>query len=184
VADNDETDPLAAIVKALKPLKSEDRLRTVRAAMLYLDETWNAEHRSGPVSPDQPAATGGYSQKGNKWVKDNEISGEALERVFHFNDDGSFEVVSVPGRSKRDKAQNAYILTGVGALLTTGNPSFADASARGFCEQRGCYDSPNHAGTIKKCDGLIGGKKKGYTVTSVGLKTGAELVKQLAAGSK
>jgi hypothetical protein len=63
---------------------------------------------------------------------------------------------------------------------------FENAMARGFCEKIGCYDQANHAVHLKKNKGgeFSGDKNKGYTLTSVGMKRGAALVKELAGAAK
>jgi hypothetical protein len=105
--------------------------------------------------------------------------------VFHFNDDGTFDIHDAPGKSKKEKTLNTYILTGVGKYLTTKTRDFDDSMARGFCESIGCYDPANHASHLKnKGSEFSGDKNKGYSLTNVGVKRGAALVKELAGAVK
>jgi hypothetical protein len=67
----------------------------------------------------------------------------------------------------------------------TGDRGFQDSSARSLCEILGCYDGPNHAKYLKaKGADFSGDKTKGYSLTKVGEKRAAELVKELAGAAK
>ena len=91
----------------------------------------------------------------------------------------------MPGRSKKEKTLNAYILTGLGRFLTKNDRVFDDALARGFCETIGCYDPANHAAHLKdKGPEFTGDKSRGYSVTNLGIKRGAALVKEHAGAAK
>lgn len=181
---NATTAALTTVIEALKPLGSEDRHRTVDAAMTFLGETAKvapARRKAGTTGASEDAGDGSYPAAVGKWMEKYEISGEELDQVFHFKDDGSFEIHDVPGRSKKEKTLNTYILTGVGQFLTTNERAFDDSTARAFCERMACYDPANHAVHLKrKHPEFSGDKKKGYSLTNVGVKRGAELVKELA----
>jgi hypothetical protein len=113
------------------------------------------------------------------------VSPEELDQVFHFKGDGIFDIHDAPGKSKKEKTLNTYILTGVGRFLITNNREFDDQTVRGFCETIGCYDRANHAAYMKaKGPEFSGDKKKGYSLTNVGVKRGATLVKEVAATAK
>ena len=98
----------------------------------------------------------------------------------------TFDIHDVPGKSKKEKTLNTYILTGLGTFLATSQKDFDDAVAREFCQTIGCYDNANHAAHLKDFKGseLTGNKNKGYTITKPGIKKGAALVKELAGGMK
>ncbi|MCC8984791.1 hypothetical protein [Bradyrhizobium acaciae] len=117
-------------------------------------------------------------------MKQNEVSAEQLDRVFHFNEDATFDLLHAPGKTKKDQTVNAYILTGLGKYLAANDRSFDDATARSFCETIGCFDPTNHATNLKKNKGgeFTGDKTKGYSLTNVGVKRGAALVKEVAGG--
>jgi len=127
---------------------------------------------------------GDYSPHITKWMKQNDVSSEELDRVFHFDGD-TFDLLHAPGKSKKEQTTNTYILTGLGKYLAANDRSFDDATARGFCETIGCFDSTNHATYVKKNKGEYSGDKtKGYSLTNVGVKRGAALVKEVAGGAK
>lgn len=184
MADTDNA--LMTIIKTLTPLSSEERRRAVDAALVYLGETGRPEtldSRSREAVTETGDNDGGYPATAVKWMRQNAISSERLDKVFHFQDDG-FDIHDVPGKSKRERTLNAYILTGVGTYLAKGDKAFDDSLARGFCETIGCYDPANHAKYIKeKGAEFSGDKKKGYTLTNVGIRRGAELVRELADAS-
>lgn len=72
------------------------------------------------------------------------------------------------------------MLVGIAKLLSSGDPSFDDKSARALCETSGCYDSANHAASLRdKGNEFTGTKDKGWTLTTPGLKRGAILIKEL-----
>jgi hypothetical protein len=105
-----------------------------------------------------------------------------LDHAFHFNGDGTFAIHNVPGKSRREQTLNVYVLTGLGQFLRSGDRAFDNAMARGFCEKLGCYDPNNHSKflTGNRISEFTGDKSKGYTLTNVGMKRGAALVKELA----
>jgi biotin operon repressor len=117
-------------------------------------------------------------------MQQNGISTEELDQVFQFKADG-FEIHNVPGTSKKEKTQNAYVLTGLGTFLTKNDRTFTDAMARDFCKTIGCFDPPNHAKYLKeKGSEFSGDKSRGYLLSNVGVKRGAMIVRELAAKPK
>lgn len=179
-------DAVKAVVDALKPLQSDERHRTVQAALLLLGEnlTEQTNHAAGGATKtqddgDEQGAEGSYTQTARKWMKQHGVSADELDQVFEFNEDGTFHIHDVPGKSKRERTLNAYTLTGLGTYLQTNNKAFTDAAARSVCGEIGCYDANNHATFLGGKRPEFGGtKKKGYTLTPAGMKRGADLVKQ------
>lgn len=193
--DANGSDPLIAVVNALKPLKSDERLRTVEAALHYLGEApLNAadthspgeNNRNGGNAAETPAHVADYPAQVQPWLKQHDVSTDELDQVFHFADDGTFAIHDVPGSSAKEKSLNVYILTGLGTFLATGKRAFADDAARQYCQTLGCYDAANHATHLKNFKGaeFTGDKKKGFSITNPGIKKGAALVKELAAETK
>lgn len=178
---------LTQMIKILEPLKPEDRRRTVTAVMTFLGEPPEPISVSGApaerktVTSSADAIEGSYSAAASRWLEQNGISPQQLDHVFHFNGDGSFDIHDAPGKSMREKTLNAYILTGIGKFLTSNDRTFDDSVVRNFCTKLGCYDPPNHGRYLKeKGPEFSGDKSKGYTLTNIGLKRGAALVKELA----
>jgi hypothetical protein len=180
------TDALTAIVKVLTPLNSDERRRTVDAAMMFLEGTSPIGQSKGRVSDDAgQTSVEGMSANTRAWMKQNVVNQDELDAVFNFNADGTFEIINTPGKSKKEKSINAYVLTGLGKYLATGERGFDDATARDACERNSCYDAANHATYLKDRDGeFTGDKAKGYSMTYPGLKRAAVLVKEVAGTAK
>lgn len=180
-------DAMTKIVEILTPLSFEDRTRAIRAAMTLLgDERPSAVPNTAITDAlDQShGELGTLPPRAQTWMKQNGISVPELEQVFHIAE-GVVEVIAahMPGRNKKEQTYNAYILTGLGQLLLTGNPSFQDKPARALCESSGCYDSANHSAHIKdRGNEFTGSKEKGWILTAPGLKRAAALVKELGQG--
>lgn len=180
------TTALNAIITALTPLTSDQRRRTVDAAMLFLGEKTTAEQIEPRPTPGDGDAVDyeGLPPQATKWMKQHGVSAEELERAFHFNGDGTFDIHDVPGKSKKERTLNTYVLTGLGKFLSTSDRAFDDSAAREFCEKVGCYDPANHSVHIKaKGAEFSGDKAKGFTLTTVGIKRGAAIVKELASSA-
>jgi hypothetical protein len=183
---------LTQMISILERLKPEDRRRTVAAAMLFLGEpTAPISVRTAPAGPETANAAAGigdgsYSVAVSRWMDQYGISPGELDRVFHIGDDGTFDIHDVPGRSKKEQTLNTYILTGLGKWLASNDRTFDDATVRHFCEKIGCYDQANHAAHLKnhRSGEFSGDKNKGYTLTNVGLKRGAALVKELVGAAE
>ncbi|HLL27686.1 MAG TPA: hypothetical protein VKT73_08550 [Xanthobacteraceae bacterium] len=177
--ENKTAAALTTIIGVLTPLSSEERRRTVNAAMTFL-----GEDTDGPGDPHKPGKPGADEQgqpNVAKWMKQYGVNREELEHAFQFKDDGSFEVLDVPGKSKRERTANTYILCGLGKFLATNQRNFDDAYARALCDTFGCYDQANHSAILQgHRTEFTGDKTKGYTMTPQGLKRGAALVKELA----
>jgi hypothetical protein len=187
MSDTEPADALTQMIKILTPLKPEDRRRTVAAAMLFLGEPAEPISVGGtPAGREKMTAAGAddgsYPAGASRWMEQYDVSPEELDRVFHFKGDGTFEIHDVPGKSKKEQTLNTYILTGVGKALVSNDRTFDDAMARGFCERIGCYDKANHATHLKNYKGgeFSGDKSRGYSLTNIGLKRGAALVKEMA----
>jgi hypothetical protein len=183
---------LTAIIAELTPLSSEERHRTINAAMMFLGETTASKRKpaaGGDMAEehhdDDAGADSHHSAHRSKWMKQNGISAEGLDHVFHFNSDGSFDLLNAPGKWKKEQTLNTYILTGLGRFLASGTDrSFDDATARQFCEKIGCYDQANHATHLKnRGTEFTGDKNKGYIITNHGMKRAAALVKEVVGAS-
>lgn len=187
-ADDDSSGALTAVIRVLRPLSSEDRHRTVGAAMVFLGETATLKFVGGDAGATGVGAgdTGGdYAPAAIKWMEQNQISAEELDMVFQFKGDGTFEIHDAPGKSKKEKTLNTYVLTGLGAYIVKGGRNFTDSMARAYCETLGCLDRPNHATYLKeKGNEFSGDKTNGYALSNPGVRRGATLVKELASRAK
>lgn len=180
------TEIVTEIVDLLTPIDSAERTRVIQASMTLLGETYSMGRSR--ASMDAADGEGGDEDapttlppRARTWMKQNGVSVEDLQQVFHL-EDGSADVIAadLPGKNKKEKTYNAYILTGLSKLLSTGTPRFDDKAARALCVSSGCYDPANHAVHIKeRGNEFTGSKEKDWTLTAPGLTRAAALVKEL-----
>lgn len=183
--EKEATAALSTIIGALTPLNSDERHRIVGAAMMFLGEKpvqlkGGKADEGGEVDGEQS-----HSAAIQKWMKQNSVSGAQLEQVFHFGENGAFDIFDTSGTTKKERMLNTYVLTGLAKYLATGDRGFDDATARKYCEQFGCYDQGNFAVYMRdRGADFTGDKARGYTLTNVGIKRGATLVKEMAGDAK
>jgi hypothetical protein len=171
------SDIVGKIVDLLTPLSSEERRRVVSASLTLLGEATNAS----AATETEDGGTITTSGKAKAWQNQNKITANHLGQVFHC-EDGKVEVIvgEMPGKNKKEKTLNAYVLAGIAQLLISGEAKFTDKDARALCSSAGCYDAPNHAATLKaKGNWFTGTKEKGWVLTAPGLKHAATLVRNL-----
>jgi hypothetical protein len=188
MSEPSETDALTAIVKALHPLSPDQRKRAVRAAMLFLQEDSPGPKETYTDSAAKESVDNEVNlpPESVSWLRKNKLTIDDLLQVFHFQKDGTFEILDAPGKSKKEQTIHTYILTGLGCFLAKRVREFDDELARKFCSRVGCYDRPNHSTYLKEGKGsnLSGDKSKGYTITSPGLNKSVELVRQVAGNQR
>jgi hypothetical protein len=178
-------DEMTKVVQILTPLSSEDRARLISAAFAILgDEVPNVVSKNVALKVGADAEgsdpLGDLPVRARAWMKQANISAAELQEVFHLSEGSAEMITAVPGKNKKEQTYNAYILTGVGQLLLTGNATFSDKAARALCESSGCYDNANHSASIRdRGNEFTGSKEKGWTLTAPGLKRAAEIVKEL-----
>jgi hypothetical protein len=184
----DKNVPLNAmtkVVEILAPLSSEDRARVVGAALALLgDIQVKAPLQSLDDQLTDESDLGVVAPRTKHWMGQNGISVAEVQQVFHVTDGKAEVIAALPGRNKKEQTYSAYVLTGLGQFLVTGNAAFTDKAARSLCEASGCYDSANHAAYLKdRGSEFTGSKEKGWTLTVPGLKRGADLLKELSSSS-
>jgi hypothetical protein len=172
---------IEGLVRILGPLETDERQRVLQGALVVLGER---PVGSGVERPDNSGelAEGGLSPRARMWMRQNGLSSAELEQVFHI-ENGQAEIIvsDIPGKDKREKTRNAYVLTGVANLLSQGAPTFMDEAARALCVSAGCFDRGNHAKAIKDKGNLFSGSKEsGWAVTAPGLKHAANLIRGLS----
>jgi hypothetical protein len=175
------TEVVSLIVSALEPFTSDERHRAVSASLTLLGEGAFQAGKSATENSKSGEDTSQLPTRAQSWMKQNKLSIDQLQQIFHWADDG-VEVIagSVPGKNNREKVRSAYVLWGVASLLSIGVANFDDKSARAVCEKLGIYDQTNHMKYMKGGNEFTGSKDKGWTLTSPGLKHGADLVASLS----
>ncbi len=183
------TEIVSEIVELLTPIDSAERARVIQASLTLLGEVLPPGQSrggadGGSAAGDEADATFTAPARARTWMKQNGVTPAELQQIFHL-ENGSAEVIAgeIPGKNKKEKTYNAYILAGLSKLLSVGNPTFEDKTARDLCDSFGCYDKANHSVTMKdKGNFLSGNKEKDWTVTAPGLIRGAALVKEMTKG--
>jgi len=179
---NNPTEVLVKLVELLQSLSSEERHRAVSAAMTYLgDSSLERKHTAG-YEAEETDASNGLNQRAKNWIKQNNLTPDAVNEVFHLVD-GHAEIIAsdVPGTGSKGKTLNVYVLTGIARFLETGTPAFDDKSARENCANLGCFNQANHAAYLSsKGNEISGSKDNGWTLTAPGLKHGASLISEIA----
>lgn len=174
------TEVTIKIVELLEPFESQERHRIVQASLTLLGDAFVAP-KPQVLSSDEAVQETNVSSQARIWMKQNQVSDDELQLVFHITE-GKTDVIAseVPGKDLKAKSINAYILQGLASFLTSGIAKFDDKAARALCTRYGCYSAANHAVYMKSMGNrLTGSKDTGWTLTSPGLKYGAELVKGL-----
>jgi hypothetical protein len=170
------------IVGELSPLSSEDRHRVIQASMTLLGEK-AAEVDNSPGDIDEAVSdeVNHLPVRAQNWVRQNSLTTDQLQQVFHF-ESGTVELIAadLPGKSNKERVRNAYLLTGIRALLCTGEAKFEDRVARMLCDLHGAYDQTNHSKALKGRNEFTGSRDKGWTLTAPGLKDGAILIKEIS----
>jgi hypothetical protein len=169
------------IVSLLESLSSEDRHKAINGALVLLGESQHSNFggSGGSGGPGAPELDGLHA-KGSGWMKQHGLTAAQIERAFDITREGITVIADPPGKDKKEKTRNAYVLQGMSKYLFSGDSAFDDKSARQLCADLGCYDDKNHATYMKdKGNVLAGSKATGWKLTAPGLKHAADLVKEL-----
>ena len=153
----------------------------VHAAFTLLGDVPIKEATSVPPQSEDSEMPETLPARAKVWAKQNGILREQLDAVFQIEGE-KVEVIAsdVLGSNNKDKTHNAYVITGIAALLSKGEPKFDDDAARTLCKTLGCYNDANHLAYMRdKGNELSGSKERGWTLTAPGLKRGATIVKEL-----
>jgi hypothetical protein len=172
------TQAVTSIVKELSEFTSDERHRIVQASLMLLGEA-SVPQRTSTGADGEEAEDNGLPAKARSWMKQHNLTLEQLNQVFHFGDNGIDIIASIPGATKKQQVQNAYVLLGVARLLASGETKFDDMSARELCESGGFFDHTNHMKAMKGSE-FTGSREKGWVLTAPGLKHGASLVVELS----
>jgi len=170
----------------LEPIGSDERQRVVSSVMTLLGEVatpkGNRPAQNGDDDHADEATIPGLGTAAKRWMKQNDLTAEMLEPIFH-HEDGKVQVIAaeVPGGGKKGQTTNCYLLEGARCLLETDAPRFTDADAVDLCKSLGCHDKANHAANRKSLGNIVTGTKAtGFTLPAPGLKAAAALIKEMA----
>ncbi len=179
-----------AVFSELSKLEGEDRKRALLGALAMLGEPvptgagggGGAGAGGGGGAQDHAPDTSDLPPKAKLWMRQHGVTADQIGHVFH-NEGGTFELIaaSIPGSGKAKQMMSVYLLKGIAALLSTGEPKIVDKEARAAAENHGCYDQPNHSNNFKqnRQNYLGGSKESGWTLTGPGHKAAADLIKSM-----
>ncbi len=165
------------LVEILSPLAAEERDRAILAMMSIFGQT-------APDSRPVRAASlvhNAISPKASAWLRRNNVTLGELENIFSIDESGVAIIASaMPGRGKREQTVQAYLMCGLCAFLSSGEPQFSDEAARKLCEDFGCLDRANHTKIYGQFGNRItGSRETAWKLTTPGLIGSAEVVKAL-----
>ncbi len=180
------TDVLVKIVALLEPLTPEERQRVIKAAFMLMGDTevLGSDKGSAGSGTEEDTFTEGLNlePRVKNWMKQNNLTLDALQQVFHFGEGGKIEIIAneIPGKSEREKTHSAYILVGISNFIESGQLIFDDKIARNLCENLGCLNKGNHASYLKAIGNVLtGSKEKGWTLTAPGMKQAVIILKEM-----
>jgi hypothetical protein len=169
------TAAVSRIVDELAGFSPEERQRIVRASLTLLGDS--SEKASTQIEEDSGDTQ--FPAKARMWMKRSGVTAEQIAHVFHRDGDDMRVIATIPGSTNREQVMNAYVLSGIAKLLSSGEPKFDDKSARALCESGGFFDSTNHMKHMKNRE-FVGSRDKGWVLTTPGLERGATLVSEIA----
>ena len=179
-----DTDIVKQMHDILHPLESEDRMRIVASVMVLLGESAPVCGVGGPGPQVAQGSGGEYNPQANRWVTQNSLSMDELEKVIHVDQD-TVELIAgkVPGSSKKEITVRGYLLVGVKNLLASGVADAPEAEVVAFLKNLGQYGETNHS-TYRKAltNRVTGNKDSGFKLTAVGHREAAALIKLMAEG--
>lgn len=123
----------------------------------------------------------GISSVGHKWMKRNGIQAEQLGTIFSLGlDEIDLVAKKVPGKSIRERMKNVFLLKGIASYLGSGAARFTHDQVKEVCQHYDAWDGPNFAINFKSFASDVGGSKEsGYNLTTRGLTSGTDLIKQM-----
>ncbi len=178
------------LYELLEPLPSDDRRRSLAAAMALLNEEFDlgGKKQAGRsqggdrTRRETPDVGTGLGDNATRWMIQNKLNREALDQMFHINS-GKTELIAsdVPGKSRKEKTVSCYLLVGIRNLLSSDEPQFGDKEALEFCHLTDAYDKNNHTANRNALGNRVSGDRtSGFNLTVPGLRDAAKLIKEMA----
>jgi hypothetical protein len=148
----------------------------------------NEESREAKVSahdhdePEENDENDGISSTAKKWMKRNGLESEKLSSIFSLGVD-EIDLVAklVPGKGKKERMRNVFLLKGVSSYLGSGSPRFTYDQVKEALVHYDGFDSSNFAAFFKTLAPEVSGSKdSGFTLTARGLTNATTLLKEMA----
>jgi hypothetical protein len=134
-----------------------------------------------PIQEEEPEDLEGVSPVAKRWIARNDLNEKALSELFSLGvDEIDLITKKVPGKTKKDRMHNVFLLKGVAAYLGTGTYKFSHEQVKEACVHYGAFDTTNFASYLKSLSSDIAGTKdSGYSLTARGQAAATALVKEL-----
>lgn len=126
----------------------------------------------------------GISPVAQKWMRRASLSATQLSSIFSLGVD-EIDVVakSVPGKNAKQRFRNVILLQGIASYLGSGTPKFEHKKLREAYTHYDADPAGNLTTYIKDlASDVSGSAAAGYTLTSRGLNSATDLVKQMTGG--
>lgn len=123
----------------------------------------------------------GISPVARRWMTRNGLSVPDLSKLFSLGvDEIDLVAKTVPGKKKKERMRNVFLLRGVAAYLSAGAARFTHEQMKEASLHYDAFDAANFAVNFKSLAGEVSGSKEtGYSLTARGLASATEMVKQL-----
>ncbi len=133
-------------------------------------------------SSQTEGSSSSLSRRASTWIGRLGLEPDEIEAIFHFSEDElQYLHNTLPGSSKRERAESAYLLIGAANLIFRDTDTFPDSEARELCRELDAYDGTNHAAYLRSFKSLVtGSKQAGFKLTGPGKRKAGELLKELA----
>ncbi len=202
-----EVAAIAAVHDAIKDLGPEAQSRVLNYVALMLNVSpqklenpaamlreKEPEESASPSPREEGVGRGeqsdetleGISPAGRKWLARNGLQAKLLWKQFSLGgDEIDLIAETVPGKSKKDKMHNVFLLKGIAAYLGSGAARFTHEQIKEACLHYDAFDAANFATYLKSIAADVAGSKGvGYTLTARGIASATELVKMMAPSAK
>ena len=132
--------------------------------------------------PEDNDENDGISSTAKKWMTRNGLDAEKLSAIFSLGiDEIDLVAKSVPGKGKKERMHNVFLLKGVASYLGSGSPRFTFDQVKEALVHYDGFDSSNFAAFFKTLAAEVSGSKEsGYTLTARGLTNATALLKEMA----
>lgn len=198
-----EADAIKRVHAALEPLSKEARARVMSYISQMLEipkqclpEQYEPEPRAEhqlqsyavtqePSGSNEEYGLEGVSPVAKKWMIRNGLSVNSLSGLFSIGGDEIDLIANnVPGKSKRERMYNIFLLKGIAGYLATGAARFTHDQVKDACTHYKAYDAINFATHVKSFAADVSGSKSSeYSLTARGLSNGTELVKKMVSSN-
>lgn len=124
----------------------------------------------------------GISPIAKKWMMRNALSPALISKLYSLGVD-EFDLVApnVPGKSVRERLHNVILLQGVASYLNSGAPRVDGEKLREAVDHYDADAGRNFAAYVKDWTSEFSGSRtSGFTLTTRGLNSAKELIKQMA----